>query len=42
MLDVPVVVKRVEVVNCEGDLSLGAGRPVADKPAGIWGLGDKY
>jgi hypothetical protein len=39
MLDAPVVVKRMEAVNCERDLSLGAGRPVADKPAGIraWG-----
>jgi hypothetical protein len=36
MLDVPVVVKRVEAVNCEGDLSLGAGRPVASRDLGAW------
>jgi hypothetical protein len=36
MLDVPVVVERVEGVNCEGDLSLGAGRPVASRDFGAW------
>ncbi len=43
MVSVPVVVERVEAVNCEKRSTIGltAGRPVANKPAGIGGLGDE-
>jgi hypothetical protein len=37
MLSVLLVVERKEAVNCEGDLSLSAWKPVADKlePTGV-------